>query len=169
MVELCSALKGHDFSRAINGRKVRAALAAEGWFVLKLGNCLADNEFADCAIRWDDWSAEARGRHLEASHCDLGAFRRHRCPVMESLLHGNTVVSAILCKCRSSGCGPVVGAGSFLLVTLMPGWLELFGRRGPPSRPSRSEFILSLDGGPGLPYRFSPGMGVTRITLRSRS
>jgi len=79
------------------------------------------------------------------------------------------VVSAILCKCRSSGCGPVVGAGSFLLVTLMPGWLELFGRRGPPSRPSRSEFILSLDGGPGLPYRFSPGMGVTRITLRSRS
>ena len=64
----------------------------------------------------------------------------------------------------------VVGASSFLLVTLMPRIVGIIWLARAAVKAERSEFISSLDGGPRQPYRFSiRGKGVTRITLWSRS
>jgi hypothetical protein len=64
---------------------------------------------------------------------------------------GGVVVSAILCKRRSSGYGPVVGASSFLFVTLCPdSWIIRQARTA--VKAERSEFIVSLDGGRSRPY-----------------
>jgi len=51
----------------------------------------------------------------------------------------------------------VVGASSFLLVTLMPRIVGIIWLAGAAVKAERSEFILSLDGGPRKPYRFRSG------------
>jgi hypothetical protein len=49
------------------------------------------------------------------------------------------------------------GAGSFLLVTLMPRIVGIIWLAGAAVKAERSEFISSLDGGPRQPYRFLSG------------